>query len=316
MTVSQPAETTPGAMTRPAARTRASRVRSIKTFITAMLFLSPSLLIFALFVFVPLLKTIQQSLFLTDSIGRMVTFIGLENYQEVLGRPDVINGLKVSLLFTLYVVPTTIVVALFLAVLSNVQLRGISIFRVIFSSTIAVSAASASLIFLFLFNPVNGILNYLLDVAGLPRVPWLISDQTALISMSIVTIWLQLGFCTVILLAALQGISQELYESATIDGAGFFQSFRHITIPLISPTIFFLLVVQTLGALQVFTQTNILTRGGPVESTNTLVYMIYRAFFFNGQYGIAAVLSVILFLVMFAVTLIQFGVIERRVHYS
>ncbi len=139
---------------------------------------------------------------------------------------------------------------------------------------------------------------------------------TALISVSLVTVWLTLGFNTVIFLANLQGIPQELYESATIDGAGFWSSFRHITIPLISPTIFFLIVVSTLGALQTFTQVNIMTRGGPLDSTNVIVELIYRAFYFNGQYGIAATLSVILFLIMLVLTIIQFGVLERRVHYG
>jgi sn-glycerol 3-phosphate transport system permease protein len=201
-------------------------------------------------------------------------------------------------------------------VLANVQLRLISFFRIIFSSTIAVSAAAASLIFAFFFNPANGVFNYLLDLAGLPRVQWLVSDSSALISVSILTVWLQLGFCTVLLLAALQGISQELYESATIDGAGFWAAFRHITIPMISPTIFFLVVSQSLLALQTFTQINVLTKGGPVGSTNVLVYLIYSAFYFNNQYGIAATLSVILFLIMLVFTVIQFGVLERRVFYS
>ncbi len=297
-------------------RTAAARVRAIRNFITAMLFLSPSLIIFIVFVFVPLLKTIQLSFFLTNPIGEMKAFVGVENYQRVFDGTDLYNSLKVSFLFALYVVPSTIIAALFLAVLANVRLRGISVFRIIFSSTIAVSAAAASLIFAFFFNPANGVFNYLLDLAGLPRVMWLVSESSALISISILTIWLQLGFCTVILLAALQGISQELYESATIDGAGFWSSFRHITVPMLSPTIFFLVVVQTLSALQTFTQIDILTKGAPVGSTNVLVYLIYRAFYFNGQYGIAATISVVLFLLMLVFTIIQFGVLERRVFYS
>jgi multiple sugar transport system permease protein/sn-glycerol 3-phosphate transport system permease protein len=214
------------------------------------------------------------------------------------------------------VVPALMVVSLFLAILANVEVRGISIFRVIFSSTIAVSGAVASLIFLFLYNPVNGVFNYLLDLVGLPRVPWLVSEYTALFAVSIVTIWLNLGFNTILYLAALQGIPQELYESATIDGAGFWSSFRHITIPMISPTIFFLVVVSTINTLQTFTQINVMTRGGPLESTNVVVELIYRAFYFNGQYGIAAALSVVLFLVMLVLTIIQFGILEPRVHYG
>ncbi len=295
---------------------KAHRIRALENFGVAMLFLLPSLAIFTFFVFIPLIKTVLLSLYLTDPIGRPSAFIGLENYQRIFTEPDLFNSLKVSLTFALYVVPTTMVISLFLAVVANVQLKAVSVFRVIFSSTIAVSGATASLIFLFLFHPAIGVLNYMLDLVGLPRVQWLTSDATALISVSMVTIWLTLGFNTVIFLASLQGIPQELYESARIDGADFWAQFRHITVPMISPTIFFLIVISTLGALQTFTQINVMTHGGPIDSTNVVVYLIYRAFYFNGQYGIAATVSVILFLVMLALTVIQFGVLERRVHYA
>ncbi|MBI3915138.1 MAG: sugar ABC transporter permease [Chloroflexi bacterium] len=291
-------------------------MRALQNFLAAMLFLLPSLFIFVSFVFVPLLKTIQLSAFFTDPLGRMASFAGLENYQRIFSEKDLANSLKVSFTFALYVVPTTLVTSLFLAVLANVQLKGISVFRIIFASTIAISAATASLIFLFLFHPAIGIFNYILDLIGLPRVQWLTSEATALLSVSMATVWLMTGFNTVIFLASLQGISQELYESAKIDGAGFWASFRHITIPLLSPTIFFLIVVSTLGALQAFTQINIMTRGGPLDSTNVMVELIYRAFYFNGQYGIAAALSVVLFVMMLALTTIQFGVLEKRVHYE
>ncbi len=295
---------------------RSTRVRSLKNFLVAMLFLSPSLAIFLYFVFIPLIKTFQLSLFYTNPLGQMGSFAGFDNYQTIFTGPDLLNGLRVSLLFALYVVPTVIALALLLAVLANVQLRGITIFRAIFSSTIAVAGAVASVIFMFLFNPVSGVFTYLLDLAHLPRIPWLVSPDTALMSVSLVTVWLGLGFNTIIILAALQGIPQELYESAKIDGAGFWASFRHVTIPMISPTLFFLVVVQTLNTLQAFAQINVLTRGGPANSTNAMVYLIYRTFFFYGQYGTAAALSIILFLVMLVLTVLQFGVLERRVHYA
>lgn len=316
MAIPQSLPASPRANATPATNVRSQRVRALKNFLTAMLFLLPSLIIFAVFVFIPLLKTIELSLYLTDPIGRMAAFNGLENYQRVFAEDDLANSLKVSFLFAIYAVPATITLALFLAVIANVRLRGISIFRIIFSSTIAVSAASAALIFSFFFNPTLGVFNYLLDLVGLPRVQWLVSEASALPSISIVTIWLELGFSTVLILAALQGISQELYESATIDGAGFWQSFRHITLPMISPTIFFLIVVESLRVLQSFTPIQVLTKGGPVASTNVLVYLIYSAFYFNNQYGIAATVSVILFLLMLVLTIIQFGVLERRVFYS
>ncbi|MBI1802278.1 MAG: sugar ABC transporter permease [Chloroflexi bacterium] len=316
MTTSQRIDVQSSAMAPAVAAPRTAQARALRNLLVAVPYLLPSLIIFTFFVFVPLLKTINLSLYLTNPIGLPVEFTGLDNYKDALSDETVFNSLKVSLTFALYVVPTTLIFALFLAVLANSPLRGVSVFRVIFASTIAVSGATASLIFLFLFHPAIGVFNYILDLLHQPRVAWLTSEATALISVSLVTIWLTLGFNTVIFLAGLQGIPQELYESARIDGAGFWSSFRHITIPMISPTIFFLIVVSTLGALQTFTQVNIMTRGGPVESTQVIVHLIYRAFYFNGQYGVAATLSVLLFLIMFVLTIIQFGVLERRVHYG
>lgn len=299
------------------ARSQASaRLRSIRNFLLALAFLSPSLIIFLFFVFIPLVKTIILSGYLTNPIGLPVAINFPENYQRIFTEKDLINSVQVSLAFVALVVPSTLAFSLFLAVLANVQLKGIIIFRVIFSSTIAVSAATAALIFMFLFHPAIGVFNYILDLVHLPGVQWLSSSSTALPSLAMVTVWLMTGFNTIIFLASLQGIPQELYESATIDGAGFWGSFRHITIPMISPTIFFLVVVSTLNTLQAFTQINVMTHGGPDNSTMVLVELIYRAFYFNGQYGIAAALSIVLFIMILLLTLFQFGVLEKRVHYG
>jgi sn-glycerol 3-phosphate transport system permease protein len=139
---------------------------------------------------------------------------------------------------------------------------------------------------LYLYHPALGILNYFLSLLGFPPVGWLTNVATALPSVAFVTIWLQLGLNTVILLAGMQGIPEELYESAMIDGASGPAKFRHITLPLLSPTLFFLLVVDLLAAFQTFTQFHVLTKGGPINSTNVLVFSIYREFYFNGQYAL------------------------------
>jgi sn-glycerol 3-phosphate transport system permease protein len=131
-----------------------------------------------------------------------------------------------------------------------------------------------------------------------------------------VTIWLALGLNTIIMLAGMQGIPDELYEAARIDGAGFWSQFRHVTLPLLSSTIFFLIVIDTLSAFQAFTQINVMTRGGPVNATNTLVYEIYREFFFNGAYGYAAAQAVVLLVIMLMLTTVQFFGLERRVYYQ
>jgi len=172
------------------------------------------------------------------------------------------------------------------------------------------------LIFMYLYHPTIGAINYLLGLVGVDSIPWLISSKTSLIAVAICAVWLQIGLNTVILLAAMQGIPEELYESAVIDGANAWNKFKYITLPLLSPTFFFLLVIDILAAFQTFTQVNIMTRGGPLDSTNVLVYSIYREFYFNGKYGFAAAQSVMLFFIMLTLTIIQFTVVEKKVNYE
>jgi ABC-type sugar transport system permease subunit len=296
--------------------TRGQRWREIRNLFWALAFLAPSLIVFVVFVFIPLVRSVELSFHYTNPLGQMRGGLTLDHYQTLFAKPDFFNSVRVSVTFALYMVTFTLVVSLILALLGNIQLKGISVFRAIFSSTVAVSGATASLIFLFLYNPSIGIFNYLLDLTHLPRVKWLTDTSTALLSVSLVSVWLQLGLNTIILLAGMQDIPEELYEAARIDGAGFWQSLRNVTLPLLSPTIFFLIVVDTLAAFQAFTQFNVLTRGGPVNATDTLVYSLFREFYFNGNYGYASALAIILMLIMLIFTILQFGVLERRVHYQ
>jgi len=292
------------------------QVRQIKSFGRAMLFLAPSLAIFITFVFVPLVRTFWLSTYLTNPLGVATVFAGLSQYQRMFTTPEFANSLGRSLLFVAETIPATMLAALILSVLANRRLRGISIFRVIFSITIAVSSATASLMFMYLYHPSIGSLNYFIELLGGNAIPWLISENTALTAVSMVTVWLQLGLNTVILLAAMQGIPEELYESAMIDGANGWHRFVSITLPLLSSTFFFLLVVDMLAAFQTFTPVQIMTGGGPVDSTNLLVFSIYRQFYFNGRYGLAAAQSIMLFLIMLVLTIFQFVFVERKVFYE
>ena len=292
------------------------RRRQTRAFLEAMLYLSPSLILFVIFVFVPLVRTFWLSTQLTDPIGRAAAFVGMEQYRRLFATPVFLNSLRRSLLFVLYTVPTTILLSLLLAQAGNLRLKHIGLYRMFFSSTIAVSAATASLIFMYLFHPALGSLNYLLSLLNIPPVPWLISVASALPSVAITSVWLQLGLNTIILLAGMQDIPEELYEAARIDGAGGWSSFWNITLPLLSPTLFFLLVVDVLSAFQTFTPVHVMTSGGPQDSTNVLVYSIYREFYFNGQYGFAAAQAVMVFFIMLILTIMQFRVVERRVVYA
>ena len=290
--------------------------RDLRNYLLALGFLSPSLVVFLAFVFIPLVRSIQLSFHSTNPLGQMRDFVGFDQYQRMFTNPEFYNSIRVSISFAIIAVFLTVTLALGLALLGNIRVRGITIFRAFFSSTIAVSGATASLIFLLLFNLSIGVLNYVLDLLQLPRVPWLTDPSWALVSVSMVTVWLALGLNTIILLAGMQGIPDELYEAARIDGAAFWSQFRHVTLPLLSPTIFFLIVIDTLSAFQAFTQISVMTRGGPVNATNTLVYSIYREFFFNGAYGYAAAQAVILLVIMLMLTTFQFFGLERKVYYQ
>lgn len=293
----------------------ARHLRAVKVFLQALLYLSPSLILFSAFVFIPLVRSFEISAYITDPIGRLAKFVGILNYQRLFETPIFMNSFKRTALFLLYTVPVTILISLILALMGNLRLKGIAFYRLVFSVTIAISGATASLMFLYIYHPTVGV-NYLLSLVGINNMTWLVSQDTALISVSITTIWLQIGLNTVILLAAMQTIPEELYESAMIDGANAWNKFQHITLPLLSSTFFFLMVVDMLAAFQTFTPIHIMTKGGPLESTNLLVYSIYREFYFNGKYGLAAAQSIMLFFIMLLLTVLQFVFVERRVFYE
>jgi sn-glycerol 3-phosphate transport system permease protein len=305
-----------GALT--ARRARVVRLRSTQATLISLFYLLPSLIVFGIFVFYPLFKSIYLSLFASDPFGRGTgVYVGLKQYQIALTSPSYRDGLKVTVLYTLYTVPLGILLALGLAVLANVRVRGIAFFRTAYAIPIGVSVAASSLTFGLFFNPSSGVLNYILQGFGIPPIAWLTQPRSALWAIAILSIWVGLGFNFIVLLSGLQSIPEELYESARIDGAGNFRIFTAITVPLLSPTLFFVLVVSIIGAFQSFTQIDLLTKGGPANATNVVVYSIYRDAFVNFRSGYASVQAVILFAILLILTLIQFLVIERRVvHYS
>lgn len=292
------------------------KARDVRSLAVALAYLAPSLFLFAVFVFIPLGRTFYLSLFNTRSTGVVTTFNGIDHYIELVTSETFRSGLVATGLFALYTVPVGIALGLVLAVLLNQRLRGINVFRTMMASTIAISAAVGALIWLLLFNPSLGLLNYVLSLVGVRGPEWLIQPAIAIIAVSITTIWLTLGTNIIVLLAGLQGIPEEIYEAARLDGARGLRMFSRITVPMVSPSLFFLLVVDTVAVLQAFTQIHLLTRGGPVDATRTLVYGIYLDAFQNFQFGFASAESVVLFALVLALTVIQFRFVERRVHYQ
>ena len=292
------------------------KARDLRSLAVGLAYLAPALFIFVVFVFIPLGRTFYLSLFNTRVTGATSSFAGLDHYIDLVTSETFRSGLVATGLFAAYTVPIGITLGLVLAVMLNQRLRGINLFRTMMASTIAISAAVGALMWLLLFNPSLGLLNYVLSLIGIRGPEWLIQPSIAIFAVSITTVWLTLGTNIIVLLAGLQGIPEEIYEAARLDGARGARMFTRITVPMVSPSLFFLLVVDTVAVLQAFTQIHLLTRGGPVDATRTLVYSIYLDAFQNFQFGFASAESVVLFALVLVLTLIQFRFVERRVHYQ
>lgn len=286
----------------------------------SLLFFSPALLFFTLFSYLPFIHSIWLSLHVTNAIGEVVRFNGLTYYARILGftgQHEYLDAIVLTLRFAAMVVPLSIASGLGLALLAAAKLRHIRWFRTIFTSSIAISLASAGVIFSMLYSPVIGVTAWLEQWLHLPFPGLLSNASTALASVAVMTVWSNLGFNFVICLSGLQGIPDEIYESAAIDGAAGWRMFLHMTLPLLAPTLLFLLIVGTIGSAQAFTQFNVLMGGpGPESSTNVFVYSTFRMFWGENRYGFSSAMSIVLFALLFVLSLVQFRSLDGRVHYQ
>lgn len=278
--------------------------------VTPYLYILPSLALFFLFVFFPFAKTVYLSTTLTDQGGNAIQFIGLENYAETLTSKDFWFSLSVTFRYALMVVAGSLLMGGICAVLAQETFRGRGFVRTVLAMPMAISSACIAVISVFILHPQAGILNHLMGT----NIKFLRSIQYALPSVAVVTIWMNTGMNFIFFLAALQGVDRTLYEAGSIEGANFFQRLWHITLPSVSPTIFFLTVINIIGSFQAYAQIRLMTQGGPGKFTQVVVYAIYLEAFQNNRYGTAATMSVILFLILFLLTAIQFRM-EKKVTY-
>lgn len=291
------------------------RRRRRREALLGYLLVSPALAVFAVFVFYPFGKNVWLGLYRTPPFpGLPKRYAAYEQYARVLTSPEFRGSLRTTGLFVLMTVPTGLFLGLLLAVLAHQRLRGITVFRTIYSSTVATSVAVASVIFFTLLNPQVGLLTYWLGREGETSV--LDDSRWALLAVAGVTVWQNLGLSFILMSAGLQGVPDELLEAAEMDGAGPLRRLRRVVIPLLSPTIFFAAVVGSILAFQAFGQVDLLTQGGPLKETNLLVYATYDAAFRQNNEGKAAVLSVALFAVTLVLTLVQLKLLERKVSYE
>jgi multiple sugar transport system permease protein len=244
-------------------------------------------------------------------------WVWLDNYITLWHSDLFWEVFRNTLYFILLVVPLSVGCSLALALVANTGLKGITFFRTAYFLPVVSSMIAVALVWSWIYNPEYGLLNYLLQLLFGVRGPaWLDSTSWALPAMAIVTVWKGLGYSMVIFLAGLQNIPQDLYHAATIDGAGVWKRFRHITLPMLSPTTFFVIVITLINSFQVFEQTYVLTKGGPANSTLTMSYYIYQNAFQYFQMGKAAAISYVLFAAVFTVTLVQFRIQKRWVFYG
>jgi len=274
-------------------------------------YLVPCMLVFAVFLFYPFFKTIFLSLFLTDRMGQAKIFVGLQNYIELLSSESFRNSLKVTLIFVVIVVVGGMLLGLIAAVLCNKAFPGIRIFSTAYALPMAIASSSAAMVFQIMLHPTVGIVNKLLGL----DVNWLNDPDTALICVAILTAWLNSGINFLYFSAGLGNIDETIYERASVDGASSVQKFFSLTLPGLSPIMFYTLVVNIIQAFQSFGQIKILTEGGPDEATNVIVYSIYRDAFFNYRFGSAAAQSVILFIIVMLITLVMFRIEKKGVSY-
>lgn len=292
------------------------RARTSRSWL-ALLYLLPALVVFGVFVFWPLVKSVVLSFQGTDILGDPSGWVGFVNYEKLFTDPDFVKVLWVTFAFTVLTVFPSIAIALVLGLLLQSRIRGVRFLRTAFAMPFAFSVATASVIFGVLFNPASGVLNGLLDRIGVDKVHWLTDPDLALWSVSGATVWMQIGYNLLVISAGLGALPDDIIEAARLDGASGWRLQRSIVMPLITPQLFFLVVVGTIHSLQSFGQIKILTVGGPEGRTTTLVYSIYEQAFANNNsnYGYASAQAMVLLVIVLVITALQFGVLERRVFY-
>jgi multiple sugar transport system permease protein len=279
------------------------------------LFVAPQLAGIVAFVLVPLVLVVWYSLHEWSVLAGTFDFVGLGNYQALADDPRLLPVLRATGLFSAGLVVLNLTLALFLAVLLNQRLRGTVVFRTLFFSPVVVTLVAWTIVWGFLLQD-NGGVNGLLDAIGVDGPNWLRGDATAMVSVIVVQLFKNVGLNMVLFLAALQGVPAELYEAARIDGANAWSRFRRVTVPLISPTILLASILTIVGSLQVFAQIAVLTQGGPGTSTTVLVYYLYQQAFQFHHFGYGATISLLLFAIVLALTVLQWRMRKRWVFHE
>lgn len=289
--------------------------RGLRKFFWLSFFLGPSLLGLLLFTATPILASLGLTLFEWDLLTAP-DFVGLDNFRRLLQDDSFWQALGNTLYFIAGYIPLVMVFALGVAVVLNQKLKGIVLYRTAFFIPVVSAWVAVALLWKWIFNPRMGLLNYLLSLVGIDGPAWLLDPTWAMPAIIITSVWKDIGFIMIMFLAGLQGIPEDYYEAAEIDGASGWQQLRHITLPLLSPTAFFALIISLINSFQVFDQVWIMTGGGPAGATVVLVERIVKNAFSYSRMGYAAAISWVLFLLVFGATALQMKLQKRWVHYE
>lgn len=282
----------------------------------ALLFTLPAMVPLALFWFYPLGYIIYLSFMEWDFMSPDKLFVGLQNYRDLFADPAFYQSLRVTVLFCAGSVLPVVVLGLALALLLNRNMKGGSFYRMLMFSPWVTPTVAVSIVWSWIYEPEVGLANSLLKAVGLEGIRWLEDPNWALVGILLVTIWKSAGWGMIFYLVALRNVPSDLLEAAELDGANRWNKFVSVTLPLISPTTFFLVVVQVIQSLQAYDQINVLTQGGPAGSTRTLLYLYYQSAFESFQIGEASSVAITLVVSCVTLSLLSFWVGRRTVHYT
>ena len=281
----------------------------------AYIFLLPNVLLFLTFTVFPILASFFYSLNQWD-LHTPMKFIGLDNYKALLGDPIFHKVLGNTFYYTFGIIPFQTVLGLLIALGLNQKIRGMTIYRGLYFVPVVTSMIAVSMVWQWMYQPDYGVINSFLKMIGIQGPNWLFSKTWAMPAVILMSIWKNVGYSIVLYLAALQGVPESLYESAMIDGASQWQRFRHITIALISPTTFFIIVLSVIGSFQSFDQIYVMTQGGPARATSVIVHYLYQNGFQYLAMGYAAAIAYVLFAILFAATILQWYYRRRWVFFE
>ena len=275
------------------------------------LFICPVIVMNLIFFCLPFLQSLAMSFFEWPLLGEK-TFVGLGNYQTLLADDQFRTSLLFTMKYTLFVTPALFLMAFILALLIDGKFKGVTLFRTIYFSPVVISMTSCSLIWLWIYNDLYGILNYILQKLHIidEAILWMGSEKTSLPAIVFMITWKMAGFSMLIILAAFQSVDTEVYESAAIDGASKARQFFHITLPIIRPQVGLALIMSVIGSVLAFEQFLIMTKGGPAETTTTLVHYIYNTSFKYYNFGYGSAMTIVLLLIMLALSFAQMRLLK------